>query len=70
MDQEKKSMYIYSIILLAFALIMVYIIQSGILGEIYWYIKNIFTEQNNASLKPTKLIFRDISLKSNHNLFL
>jgi uncharacterized membrane protein len=70
MDQEKKSMYIYSIILLIFALIMVYIIQSGILEEIYWYIKNIFTEQNNASFKPVKLILKDILFKSNHNLFL
>ena len=56
MDEEKKSMYRYSIILIFFALIIVYIIQSGILEEIYKYIKYMFTDQNNAFLKNIKFI--------------
>ena len=56
MDEEKKNMYRYSIILIIFALIIVYIIQSGILEEIYGYIKYMFTDQNNASFKNIKFI--------------
>lgn len=57
MDQEKKSMYIYSIILIVFALIIVYIIQSGVLEEIYIYIRNMFTEQANKDIHFLKYIY-------------
>ncbi|MCF8002304.1 MAG: hypothetical protein K9K76_10675 [Halanaerobiales bacterium] len=59
MDEEKKNMYRYSIILIFFALIIVYIIQSGLFEEIFRYIKYMFTEQNNASFKIVKFIVNE-----------
>lgn len=64
MDEEKKGMYRYSIILIIFALIIVYIIQSGVLEETYRYIMNMFTKQTDSSFKTVKFIFRNIIISS------
>lgn len=57
MEEEKKSMYRYSIILIIFALIIVFIIQSGILEEIYRYIKSLITQRTNINVLIYNIFF-------------